>query len=172
MKNEISSVALLDAGAFGWVSVTQAMKLLGRSRRHVYRYTHEGVLHIATRIGPCLLLHADSVHLLSKRLSYVQKNGILPPSGKFLFPEYSLKSLHPLRHEDLILARVLDRGSFPDIRWALDFYPQSAIAQFVHEHGTRLLSKRSLHFWTWYLNIQAREPSPFRRMGQELGGMV
>ncbi len=153
------------------MTVTKACEILGRSQRQIYRYMREGMLQPLAKVSGICFLDALQVRQLAQELRCLQVLGDIPVSFKPLFPEYSLKSLHPIRDRVLILGRILARGNLQEIRWCLSLYSPDAVKVFLQVHGTRLLDRKSLCFWCWRFNIPTPATEPGRLMGQQLGGV-
>jgi hypothetical protein len=67
----------------------------------------------------------------------------LPASIAGLFPEYRFESMDAEAYESVIIERVLERGTWPELRWLFDRYGETRIADWLRRHGFRLLSRRS-----------------------------
>ncbi len=153
------------------ITVTKACKILGRSQRQIYRYMREGMLEPLAKVSGICFLDALQVRELARQLRRLKDLGDIPASFKPLFPEYSLKSLHPIRDRVLILGRILTRGNFQEIRWCLSLYAPDTVKAFLQAHGTRLLDGKSLCFWCWYFDIPTPVAESRRVMGRRLGGV-
>ncbi len=81
--------------------------------------------------------------------------GTIPASSAWLFPEYAFDSLDLERHSGVIIERLLERGTWPQVRWLFDTYGEERVAEWVRQHGFRLLSKRSFALWRLALGITA-----------------
>jgi hypothetical protein len=83
----------------------------------------------------------------------------LPPSTRWLFPEYDFEHMDPQTFFHVIAERILNRGSWAEIRWLLDTYEREKIANWIQRYGYRRLDRRTLHFWCWMLGIdKVRKP--------------
>ena len=82
-------------------TVQEAVRVLGRSRRHVYRYMCGGVLHPLGRFLGQWLLDPREVATLAALPGRLRR-----PPRRFqpFFPEYPLRSLDPYRDWRLVLA--------------------------------------------------------------------
>jgi hypothetical protein len=78
----------------------------------------------------------------------------LPADTAWLFPEYDFSSINLQDHKGVIIERVLDRGSWEQVRWLFAAYGEQEIAEWVRRHGFRLLSKRSFALWRLALEIK------------------
>ncbi len=78
----------------------------------------------------------------------------LPQSTDWLFPEYEFARMNPDEYAGVVIERILDRGSWPEINWLFDFYGEGHITEWVRQHGFRLLSPRSFALWRLNLNIE------------------
>ena len=95
----------------------------------------------------------------------------LPASTAWLFPEYEFDSVGLESHSGVIMERLLDRGTWDQVRWLFAAYGEERVATWVQKHGYRLLSKRSFALWRLALDItdfhapewaiEAREMEPW-----------
>lgn len=84
----------------------------------------------------------------------------IPASTRWLFPEYNFDLMTAEEFFPVIVERILNRGSWAEIRWLLGRYERERIAEWVQRHGYRRLDKRALHYWCWMLGIrEVRKPS-------------
>ncbi|WP_157913009.1 DUF6922 domain-containing protein [Candidatus Promineifilum breve] len=81
----------------------------------------------------------------------------LPTDMAWLFPEYAFLTIGVQSHQGVIIERVLERGSWEQVRWLFTTYGETAVAQWVGKHGFRLLSKRSFALWRLVLDIETFE---------------
>jgi hypothetical protein len=77
----------------------------------------------------------------------------LPASSEWLFPEYEFTRMNTEEYTGVIIERILDRGSWPEVNWLFDSYGEQRITEWVRRHGFRLLSPRSFALWRLNLNI-------------------
>ncbi len=56
-------------------------------------------------------------------------------------------------HAAMIIERVLERGTWDEVRWLFTCYGERRVAEWVQRHGFRLLSKRSFALWRLVLDI-------------------
>lgn len=77
----------------------------------------------------------------------------VPADMEWLFPEYAFEDVDTQTHQGVIIERVLERGSWEQVRWLFRTYSEERVADWVRQHGFRLLSKRSFAFWRLVLNI-------------------
>lgn len=77
----------------------------------------------------------------------------LPVDSAWLFPEYAFEDIDLKTHRGVIIERILERGSWEQIRWLFRRYGEERVASWVQQHGFRLLSKRSFAFWRLVLKI-------------------
>jgi hypothetical protein len=95
----------------------------------------------------------------------------LPADAGWLFPEYDFECMNPRDHRGVIMERVLEKGSWEQVRWLFAAYGEAEVAEWVRGHGYRLLSKRSFALWRLALGItdyvapdwaiEAREAEPW-----------
>ena len=78
----------------------------------------------------------------------------LPMDSAWLFPEYDFENMNLEDYQGVIIERILDRGSWDQIRWLFKTYGETLVADWVRKHGFRLLSKRSFALWRLSLGIE------------------
>ncbi|MFH1262856.1 MAG: hypothetical protein V1495_05370 [Pseudomonadota bacterium] len=143
------------------MTVMDACALLGRSRRQIYRYLESRQLEPKGRLGQELLVDADS---LSRIAAGARSNRPLPAGFQSHFPEYRVRDLHPSRDRTVVLSRLLEHGTYEDLRWMCRRYSRATLRAFVKGEGARLLSKRSANFWGVIFGVKSAAPS-----GRDLG---
>jgi hypothetical protein len=103
--------------------------------------------------------------------SKVQPVEDLPASTAWLFPEYEFESMGLESHSGVVMERLLEQGTWAQVRWLSATYGEKRVARWVQRHGFRLLSKRSFALWRLALDItdfhapewaiEAREMEPW-----------
>ena len=164
MNTELSLTRKSDGGLFletggrtrEVLTVAQAARLLGRTRRQVYRYIETGLLKPEAKLLGEWLLDAAEVEKAALRPPAVQP---LPKRLGSLFPEYDLSKLNAGRDKTLVLSRVLENGGLDEIKWAFKRYSRGELSGFIKEDGARLLGSRSLRLWSLVLGAKP-EPVP------------
>lgn len=84
--------------------------------------------------------------------SILADNG-LPADCAWLFPEYDFEKMDLKQYKGVIIERILERGSWEQLRWLFSVYGENLVVKWVREHGFRLLSKRSFALWRLTLGI-------------------
>jgi len=92
----------------------------------------------------------------------------IPASTRWLFPEYNFDRMNAEEFFPVIVERILNRGSWAEIRWLLDRYEKDRIAAWVQRHGYRRLDKRALHYWCWMLGIREVHKPPWETESQAI----
>lgn len=128
------------------LSVGDVCRLLRRSRRQVYRYINGGNLKPCARIMDQWLFAKGEVERFQRDK--------LPLSFRPLFWDAKLSDVDPRSHRDFVLSRILEYGDRDAIRWAFHEYPRREFMDFLKKGASRLLSRRSLVFWTSYLGVK------------------
>jgi len=143
-------------------TVSEAARILKRTRRQVYRYIKAGDLKPEAKLLGEWLLDASEVAKVAKSPLSVQP---LPKSLAHLFPEYDISRLNAGRDRTLIMARVLEDGGPDEIKWAFKRYDRKELAGFVAADGARLLSPRSLRLWSLVLGTRPKPTPDWRNSG-------
>jgi len=76
-----------------------------------------------------------------------------PADMEWLFPEYEFAAMTLQSYRGVIIERVLEKGSWEQLRWLFHTYGEQAAADWVRDHGFRLLSKRSFSLWCCALDV-------------------
>lgn len=144
---------------------------LHRSRRHLYRYLKRGWLKPLAKFSNELFFDAEEVQRLIKKSARRQTS--VPSSMAPLFPDYDIQNLHLERDADMILSRILERGSTRQVRWALRHFSKGRRCLFLNREGARLLSPRAARFWGWLWHIPVRSTTKmWREQGFRPGGIA
>lgn len=77
----------------------------------------------------------------------------LPADAAWLFPEYDAPSITLEHHRGVIIERMLERGTWEQLRWLFATYGEDEVAAWVQQHGFRLLTKRSFALWRLALDV-------------------
>jgi hypothetical protein len=77
----------------------------------------------------------------------------LPADSAWLFPEYDFDTMGVESHRSVIIERVLERGTWEQLRWLFATYGEASVAEWVRRHGFRLLSRRSFALWRLALDV-------------------
>ena len=77
----------------------------------------------------------------------------LPVTTAWLFPEYDFAAIEPEAYADVIIERILERGTWDELRWLFARYGELRVREWVRGHGFRLLSKRSFALWRLALDV-------------------
>lgn len=83
---------------------------------------------------------------------YRAGNG-LSQDTDWLFPEYDFETMNLETHQGVIIERILERGTWEQLRWLFTTYGEDEVAAWVRQHGFRLLSKRSFALWRLVLGV-------------------
>ena len=84
------------------------------------------------------------------------------------FQEYDISQLDFARDANLIIQRVLEFGTWDEIRWLFKTYRSKRIRIFLREHGERWLKPVTFHYWRKLLGIRKWKASPFPTAKGEL----
>jgi len=90
---------------------------------------------------------------MSTTLEKAKSNHSLPADTAWLFPEYDFEAIDLEHHGGVIIERLLERGTWEQVRWLFATYGEERVAGWVRRHGFRLLSKRSFALWRLVLGI-------------------
>ena len=77
----------------------------------------------------------------------------LPADAVLLFPEHDFEPVSLEEHRGVIIERVLERGTWEQVRWLFATYGETEVAEWVQEHGFRLPSRRSFALWRLVLGV-------------------
>ena len=146
----------------GVCTVSQAARILRRTRRQVYRYIKTGLLRPEAKLLGEWLLNAAEVENAARSPLAVQP---LPKKLGPLFPEYDIAKINAGRDKTLVISRVLENGGLDEIKWAFERYSRGELSAFVVEDGGRLLGSRSLRLWSLVLGAKPKPVQTWRDSG-------
>jgi hypothetical protein len=92
----------------------------------------------------------------------------IPAGLKPYFQEYDIARLDITRDANLIIQRVLEFGTWEEIRWLFETYRNKRIRLFLREHGVRLLKPVTFNYWRKLLVVRRWKKSPFPTAKGEL----
>jgi len=92
----------------------------------------------------------------------------IPIGLKPYFQEYDIARLNIARDANLIIQRVLEFGTWDEIRWLFEIYRSKRIRLFLREHGERWLKPVTFNYWRKLLGIRRWKKSPFSTAPGEL----
>lgn len=144
------------------LTVAQAARILGRTRRQVYRYIETGFLKPETKLLGEWLLDAAEVEKTARSPLAVQP---LPKRLGPLFPEYEISKINAGRDKTLVISRVLENGGLDEIKWVFKRYSRGELSNFIEEDGGRLLGARSLRLWSLVLGTHPKPVPAWRNAG-------
>ena len=78
----------------------------------------------------------------------------IPVSLMPFFQEYDFGKLDAERHRDLVIERTLGYCDRREARWLYKRYGRKALADWIREYGSRLLSRRRFSYWRVVLDIE------------------
>ena len=65
----------------------------------------------------------------------------LPVDAAWLFPEYDFETMTPEHHERVIIERILERGTWEQLRWLFATYGEANVAEWARRHRTDCCSQ-------------------------------
>ena len=80
----------------------------------------------------------------------------LPEMLRPLFWEYDFEKLRWPAHQDLVIAKVLDNGTWEDVQWLRRRISNDELREWIVSHRGRGLSAPQITFWQLILNIPRR----------------
>jgi len=94
----------------------------------------------------------------------------LPAATAWLFLEYDFASMDLEDYRGMIIERLLERGTWEQLRWLCSAHGEGHMAEWVRRHGLRLLSKRSFALWRLALGIRQSEAPAWAVEGRSTEG--
>jgi len=83
----------------------------------------------------------------------LQPDNRLPADTAWLFPEYDFETMDPDGYAGVVIERILERGTWAQLRWLFAHYGERCVTDWVRRHGFRLLSRRSFALWRLALGV-------------------
>lgn len=103
---------------------------------------------------------------MKRKPSNVKRHS-LPESTAWLFPEYDFARMNPREYRDVIMERILKRGTWSEVNWLFDQYGEQSVREWVTQRGYRALTRRSFALWKLVLHIQHFRVPPWGRAKME-----
>ncbi len=97
---------------------------------------------------------------LNMQSAHISPTAGIPDRLKPHFQEYDLEQLDLTRDANLVIQRVLEFGTWDEIRWLFQQYGAKRIRLFVCKHGERWLKPVSFNYWRKLLRIRRWTTSP------------
>jgi hypothetical protein len=85
----------------------------------------------------------------------------IPSSLQPYFQEYDLTALRLRRDANLIIQRILEFGTWDELRWLFGVYSRRRVQRFLREHGERWLNPVTFNYWRKLLGVRHWQPAPF-----------
>ena len=92
----------------------------------------------------------------------------IPTGLKPYFQEYDIARLNIARDANLIIQRVLEFGTWDELRWLFETYRSKRIRLFLREYGERGLKPVTFYYWRKLLGVRRWKKSPFPTAKGEL----
>lgn len=88
----------------------------------------------------------------------------LPESTAWLFPEYRFERMDDEGYANVIIERILEHGTWDELRWLFGRYGRKRVAAWVRQHGFRRLSPWSFSYWREMLAIKRYKLPPWGKV--------
>ncbi len=82
---------------------------------------------------------------------------MIPSQILGLFREYDPGSIDIELHQDLIIGRIAEMGSWHSMKWLLKTYSKDQILSFLNKKGKQTLPLRELNYWLLMVGISSEE---------------
>jgi len=99
--------------------------------------------------------------------STVNTNASISPFLSTLFWEYDPGVIDVKRHADLIIGRVMERGSWASMLWLRKTYSEEKLISFLAKRGRRVLPPRELNYWAFMSGVSPDERKIWVRDSRE-----
>jgi hypothetical protein len=77
------------------------------------------------------------------------------------FQEYDIETLDLKHDANLIIQRLLEFGTWEEVRWLFATYGTRRVRSFLRRYGERWLRPVSFHYWRKLLRLRQWQSSPF-----------
>ena len=82
-------------------------------------------------------------------------------SSRKTLPESTFGKMDDEGFANVIIERILERGSWDQLRWLFARYSQRRVATWLRQHGFRRLSPRSFEYWRRVLGVKRYKAPPW-----------
>jgi len=98
-----------------------------------------------------------------------QKNiQTIPQSLTRLFQEYQFGDLNIELHSNLFIERILESGTWEELRWVLHTYGAKRIQTYIRRFGHTRLSPISFNYWRKLFRIHKYYRSPWSEIRKDI----
>lgn len=89
---------------------------------------------------------------------------------EFVFPlfwEYDPGTIKIIKHADLIICRIMERGTWSSMLWLAETYPKEKLVSFLEKRGRRILPSRELNYWALVSGISIEKKEKWVKESRE-----
>ena len=83
----------------------------------------------------------------------ITNNETIPHPLDPLFWEYDPGEISIFKHADLIMSRIMERGTWASMVWLQKTFSRNRIAGFLEKKGSRILPPRELNYWALWCEV-------------------
>jgi len=83
-------------------------------------------------------------------------NNSLPECLHPLFWEYDIATIETQLHGQLIMERIMERGSWAAMQWLRENFTLDSLRDFLKQRGKRVLPLRELNYWALICGVPGR----------------
>lgn len=112
------------------------------------------------RNGNLVQINLGELHMYNQTMQPATPRVVLPERLRPHFQEYDTDHLDLKRNADLVIQRVLEFGTWEEIRWLFQLYGARRIRLFVRRRGERWLQPVTFNYWRRLLRIRSWTSSP------------
>lgn len=69
------------------------------------------------------------------------------------FWEYDPEEIDIHKHSDLIINRIMERGTWKAMFWLRSTYSQKMLSDFLYRRGSKILPFRELNYWALICDV-------------------
>lgn len=105
--------------------------------------------------------------MMQKIENRLNENSYIP---EFLFPlfwEYEPESVDIFKHADLVISRIMARGTWASMLWLRKTYSRNRLVSFLEKRGRRVLPPRELNYWAFMGGISAEKREKWVKESRE-----
>jgi len=91
----------------------------------------------------------------------------LPDFFSLLFWEYDPGTIDIIKHDSLIMGRIMERGSWASMAWLQKTYSREQLGSFLEKRGNRILPPRELNYWALMCGIPSDKKQKWLKDARE-----
>lgn len=105
--------------------------------------------------------------MMKKSKNSLNNNTQIPEFVFSLFWEYDKETINIFEHADLIIGRIMERGTWASMLWLRKTYSEKKLVSFLEKKGRQALSPRELNYWALIAGVPVEKREKWIKESRE-----